>query len=78
MEKEQFKRVFATNLRKFRKVQKLTQTVLAAKADTDERYIQALEAGTNAPSLYVAWKLAVALGVPVDTLCSEDGTPLEG
>ena len=71
MQSPQFKQIFSTNLRYYRKKNQLTQMVLAAKADTDHRYIQKLEAGEQVPSVLIAYRLAAALGITVDDLCRE-------
>ena len=46
----------------------MTQAVLAAKAETDSRYIQNIEAGERTPGVIVAYRIAKALEVSLDEL----------
>ncbi|WKN46513.1 helix-turn-helix transcriptional regulator [Tunicatimonas pelagia] len=68
---EELTRRLASNIRRYRKVKKITQVVLAAKADTDERYIQSIEAGDRVPGVIIAYRIAQALEISVDTLFEE-------
>ena len=71
MEAKDLERLFAINVRKHRQQQGITQAVLAAKADTDVRYIQNIEAGDRVPGVVIAYRIATALGVTVDELFND-------
>lgn len=68
MQTKDLQRIFAANIRKYRKQRKMTQAVLAAKAETDSRYIQNIEAGERTPGVIVAYRIAKALEVSLDEL----------
>ena len=55
--------VFSENLRKYRKMAKLTQEKLAEMCETDHRYIGQIETGNRCPSLDFVEKIATALNV---------------
>jgi putative transcriptional regulator len=67
----------AETLRNTLKVQRairdLTQADLAELAGVTRRSVNAIEAGRMVPSVFLALKLARALGVPVDALFNLNG-----
>jgi len=64
-----YRRVFANNLRLYRKLSGLTQEKLAEKADVHPVYISALERGVENVSLDTLYRIARALNVTVVDLC---------
>lgn len=58
------------NIRKFRTAQGLTQEKLADLADVHFKYIGALERGEYNSSIAVLYKIAKALNIPLEQLCS--------
>ena len=62
-----------TNLREARKAKGLTQQQLADRVYVTSRSIIALEKGEYSPSLLLAYRLSLALEVPMETLfCLEE------
>ena len=59
---------FATNLRRYRLEQHLTQERLAELAGIDPRYYQKIEQGRSVPTVTYAYLLAEALNTSVDSL----------
>lgn len=55
-----------------RAMRDLTQADLAAMAGVTRKSVNAIETGRMVPSVFLALKLAHALGVPVDTIFSLD------
>ena len=53
----------AQNIKRYRKVRKLTQEQLAERADTSTAYIGTIEIGKSFPSLQMIERIAAALGV---------------
>ena len=51
------------NIRKYRKISKLTQRELGSQVDVTEDYIRFLETGRNTPSMQVLGRLADALKI---------------
>ena len=68
MKTEELAYRFAANVRRYRKQRKMTQVVLAAKAETDSRYIQNIESGNRTPGVVIAYRIAQALDVTLDSL----------
>ncbi|MEI8042032.1 MAG: helix-turn-helix transcriptional regulator [Verrucomicrobiota bacterium] len=62
---------FALAMRKHRKAKRLSQELLAEKADLHPTYIGLLERRLRNPSLNVAKALARGLGVPLALLVKE-------
>lgn len=61
--------VVGRNVKRLRKVRKLTQEELAHDAEIDTRYVGGIERGQENPSVAVLGRLAAALGVhPADLL----------
>jgi putative transcriptional regulator len=61
--------LFANNLKQIRQAAGLTQSNLAELAEVSRSYINELESGkSKGPSVFVALKLAQALGVSVEWL----------
>ena len=61
--------VFATNLRKARQAQNLSQEALATDADVDRTYVSALERGIYSATIDMVARLAAVLEVePADLL----------
>lgn len=71
MDTDDLKRKFAANVKKYRKQLNLSQGVLGVMAETDERYIQNIEAGERTPGVIIAYRIAQALGVTVEDLLTK-------
>jgi transcriptional regulator with XRE-family HTH domain len=69
--------VFAGNMKKYRKLAKITQEKLAELCDTDHRYIGQIETGRRCPSLEFIEKIAIALNI-APYLLFYDETDIEG
>lgn len=66
----------ASRLAEYRKRAGLTQRQVAQAARCSEQMIAAIEAGRRrAPNVYIAQRIARALGVPVDVLFPPDEEP---
>ena len=61
-------RTFGQSVYRLRNAAKLTQEQLAEKADISRRYVQMIEAGQYTPTIDVASRLRVALGVDWEDL----------
>jgi len=71
--------VFAGNMKKYRKLAKITQEKLAELCNTDYRYIGQIETGRRYPSLEFIGKIAAALNIaPYLLFYDETGTDKEG
>jgi transcriptional regulator with XRE-family HTH domain len=57
--------IFIANMRKYRKLSRLTQEKLAELCDTEPAYIGQIETGRRCPSLDYAERIAEALGIAV-------------
>jgi len=55
--------IFAGNMKKYRKLAKITQEKLAELCNTDYRYIGQIETGRRYPSLEFIGKIAAALNI---------------
>lgn len=62
--------VLHNTIRVQRAIHDLTQAELAERAGVTRKSVNAIEAGRMVPSVLLALKLALALGVSVDTLFS--------
>ena len=60
------------NLYALRRNKSLSQSELAEKCHCSQQFIQMVETGKRTPSLYVAKRIAAALGVTVDELIVSD------
>lgn len=67
--------ILAENLRKFRKVRRLSQEALADTCGLHRTYIGAVERGERNVTLSTLEVLAAALGVTVPQLLTKDGVP---
>jgi transcriptional regulator with XRE-family HTH domain len=66
---------FIQNLKRFRKIEGISQMKLAASCDTDVSYIGQIEMGKRFPSIKVIEKIALALNVePYRFFMDEAGT----
>lgn len=63
--------LFGRNVRRARKLKKLTQEQLAFEADIDLTYVGGIERGERNPSLVVMARIADALSVSLPKLLSE-------
>ena len=72
MERDEIIRIFAENLRAERARRKLSQELLAEKADITPEYLARIEHEKYSPSLVVIVRLAMALGVTIDKLIPLD------
>ena len=61
-------RTFGQSVYRLRNAANLTQEQLAEKADISRRYVQMIEAGQYMPTIDVASRLRVALGVDWEDL----------
>jgi transcriptional regulator with XRE-family HTH domain len=60
--------IFGKNVRRFRRLKKLTQEQLAFESEIDLTYMGGIERGKRNPSLLVMARIADALGVPLAKL----------
>lgn len=74
----QFHEAFGKTIKRLRKEQKLTQKVLAEKADLSIDYIHDIEHGIYNPTLNVVRALAKALGLKPSELLEKSETFMEG
>jgi putative transcriptional regulator len=58
-----------------RAMRDLTQADLAALAGVTRKSVNAIETGRMTPSVFLALRLARALGVPIETIFSLGGEP---
>ena len=68
IEKELFLRNIENNIRVARKAKNLSQEELAFKINSARNFIGCIERGEKAPTVYVLYKIAAVLNVPIDTL----------
>lgn len=68
--------ILAANLRRYRVARKLTQVQLAEALAVEPRFLQSLEAATDAPGFRTMVRIATTLGVEVRDLF-EPVEPLE-
>ena len=66
------KEIFVQNLKKFRKIQKISQAKLAALCDTDLSYIGQIEMGKRFPSIKLIEKIAAVLDIEAYRLFMDD------
>jgi DNA-binding XRE family transcriptional regulator len=64
----QARKIFGQNVNRLRNAARLTQEVLAEKADLSRRYIQEIESGEKAPTIIVLARLRKAFGCGWDEL----------
>ncbi|WP_300058891.1 helix-turn-helix transcriptional regulator [uncultured Roseobacter sp.] len=69
---QQLKNRVAARVRSQRKAQGLPRRVLSEMSDVSPRYLAQLEAGEGNISIALLHRIALALGLPVDSLLSED------
>lgn len=68
IEKELFLRNIGNNIRVARKAKNLSQEELAFKINSARNFIGCIERGEKAPTVYVLYKIAAILNVPIDNL----------
>lgn len=68
IEKELFLRNIGNNIRTVRKSKNLSQEELAFKINSARNFIGCIERGEKAPTVYVLYKIAAVLNVPIDNL----------
>ena len=68
IEKELFLRNIGNNIRVARKANNLAQEELAFKINSARNFIGCIERGEKAPTVYVLYKIAAVLNVPIDNL----------
>lgn len=68
IEKELFLRNIGNNIRVARKAKNLSQEELAFKINSARNFIGCIERGEKAPTVYVLYKIATVLNVPIDNL----------
>lgn len=64
--------VFIENIKRYRRVNKLSQMALAEKCGTSTSYIGEIEIGKKFPSVEMIQKIAVALDIPPYKLFMEE------
>ena len=64
------RQILAGNMKKYRKIQKLSQEKLAEKIDTAPNYIAMIEVGRKFPSANMLERIALALNVDTPELFS--------
>lgn len=75
---EKINLIVSKNIRDFRRLNNLTQEMLAEKAEVSSIYISYLERGIKIPSLEILNKIANVLHVsPADLLMKEDNKNIE-
>ena len=62
------RQVLAENMKKYRKIQKISQEKLAEKIDTAPNYIAMIEVGKKFPSANMLGRIALALNVDTPEL----------
>lgn len=68
IEKDMFLRNIGNNIRVARKAKNLSQEELAFKINSARNFIGCIERGEKAPTVYVLYKIAAVLNVPIDNL----------
>jgi len=68
LSKKKFSEILGGNLRKERLKKKLTQDELAHMCKFYRTYINLVETAKRTPSSYSLFRIASALGIPVDSL----------
>lgn len=68
IEKELFLRNIGNNIRVARKAKNLSQEELAFKINSARNFIGCIECGEKAPTVYILYKIAAVLDVPIDNL----------
>ncbi len=68
IEKELFLRNIGNNIRVARKAKNLSQEELAFKINSARNFIGCIERGEKAPTVYILYKIAAVLNVPIDNL----------
>ena len=68
IEKDMFLRNVGNNIRVARKAKNLSQEELAFKINSARNFIGCIERGEKAPTVYVLYKIAAVLNVPIDNL----------
>mgnify|MGYP000718974728 FL=1 len=68
IEKELFLRNIGNNIRVARKAKNLSQEELAFKINSARNFIGCIERGEKAATVYVLYKIAAVLNVPIDNL----------
>lgn len=63
--------IFGKNVRKYRRLRRLTQEKLAFEAEIDLTYMGGIERGRRNPSLLVMARIAEALSVPLPKLLGD-------
>ena len=63
-----FLRNIGNNIRVARKAKNLSQEELAFKINSARNFIGCIERGEKAPTVYVLYKIAAVLDVPIDNL----------
>lgn len=68
IEKELFLRNIGNNIRTIRMLKNMSQEELAFKINSARNFIGCIERGEKAPTVYVLYKIAAVLNVPIDNL----------
>lgn len=66
--RREYTSLLSTKLKEVRKSKRITQQELAEKAGLHLTYVGHLELGKYHPTVFVMWKIAKALGVPMSEL----------
>ncbi|MDR2303220.1 MAG: helix-turn-helix transcriptional regulator [Treponema sp.] len=67
--------LFIANLKKYRKLQKISQLELAEECESAQTYISELEMGKKSPSLFMVERIASALGIEAVHLFTNEPMP---
>ena len=68
IEKELFLQNVGKNIRTIRRLKNLSQEELAFKINSARNFIGCIECGEKAPTVYILYKIAAVLDVPIDNL----------
>lgn len=68
IEKELFLRNIGNNIRTIRRLKNMSQEELAFKINSARNFIGCIERGEKAPTVYILYKIAAVLDVPIDNL----------
>ena len=69
------RKLFGTNVKRYREAAGLSQAEIAARMGVDRAYVSAIERGLQNATLLSVWEIAQALEVrPVELLAEPDGS----
>lgn len=68
VEKEMFLQNVGKSIRTIRRLKNMSQKELAFKINSARNFIGCIERGEKAPTVYILYKIAAVLDVPIDNL----------